>query len=186
MNLVRPIVFAALFAALCALGSVLIVPLPFSPVPITMQTLFVYLAALVLGPLWGTAAVALWIILGVFGLPVFAGGSAGPAVLAGPTGGFLIGSLGCAALLGWLNQYNRSAKFIWRALYAFVCIILATLLLYASGVTFLKIRLATTWPQALAWGAVPFFIGDFIKASLAALIYTRLYPLLKNLTKTIA
>jgi len=81
----------SLFAVLTALGAYIIIPLPFTPVPITMQTFFVYLAAAILGSRLGTLSMVIYLCLGVAGLPVFHGGLAGFGVLGGPTGGYIFG-----------------------------------------------------------------------------------------------
>ena len=81
----RGMVYAALFGALTAVGAYIIIPLP--PVPITLQTLFLGLAALLLGGRLGALSQTVYVLLGVIGLPVFAGGKAGLGVLLGPDGG---------------------------------------------------------------------------------------------------
>jgi biotin transport system substrate-specific component len=96
------LVYGALFAALISAGAFVSVPLPFSPVPIVLQNFFVVLAGLVLGPLWGAFSVALFLLAGALGVPVFAGASGGIAVFARPTGGFLLGYLPGAFLSGLL------------------------------------------------------------------------------------
>ena len=78
----------SLFAALLCVSSHVV--LPIGPVPVTLQVLFVLLAGAVLGAEMGALSVVIWIMLGAFGLPVFAGGKAGPMVLIGPTGGYLL------------------------------------------------------------------------------------------------
>ncbi|MDR2182111.1 MAG: biotin transporter BioY, partial [Treponema sp.] len=83
----------ALFAALIAAGAFISFPLPFSPVPVVLQNFFAVLSGLVLGPVRGSAAVALYLLAGALGLPVFAGAAGGIAHFAGPTGGFLAGYL---------------------------------------------------------------------------------------------
>jgi len=91
---------AALFGALTALGAYILLPVP--PVPITLQTLFLYLAAAVLGGALGAWSQIVYLLLGVIGLPVFAGGKAGLGVLTGPTGGYLAGFIPAAWLTGRL------------------------------------------------------------------------------------
>src|SRR3989344_6465707 len=86
---IKGMVFAALFAALTGAVAWFKIPLPFTPVPITLQTLMVLLSGAMLGPYYGTLSMIIYLILGVIGLPVFAGGSSGVAALFGPTGGYL-------------------------------------------------------------------------------------------------
>ena len=95
-------VLIALGAASTAVGAFIAIPLPFSPVPIVLQNFFILLIALVLGPRMGTASVALYLLLGALGLPVFAGGRGGFAHFYGPTGGYLAGFLLSAWITGAL------------------------------------------------------------------------------------
>ena len=85
----RKKMLVSLFAALLCVSSYVVIPI--GPVPVTLQVLFVLLAGAVLGAKMGALSVVIWVMLGAFGLPVFAGGKAGPMVLLGPTGGYLLG-----------------------------------------------------------------------------------------------
>jgi len=97
VNLVR----AALFAALMGAFAFVSFPNPLNPaVPVTLQVLGVFLAGIFLGPLWGGFAMALYLLAGALGAPVFSGGSAGIGVLLGPTGGYLVSYPFAAALVG--------------------------------------------------------------------------------------
>jgi len=82
-------IYASLFGALTAMGALISIPL--QPVPVTLQTLFLYLAGSLLGGGLGALSQTVYIMLGVIGLPVFSGGKAGLGVLMGPTGGYLVG-----------------------------------------------------------------------------------------------
>ena len=108
-------VLIALGAASTAVGAFIAIPLPFSPVPIVLQNFFILLIALVLGPRMGTASVALYLLVGALGLPVFAGGKGGFAHFFGPTGGYLAGFLLSAWITGVLaggghRQKNREPR----------------------------------------------------------------------------
>lgn len=92
-NRVYSLCVTALFAAILAVLSPLSIPLPFTPVPLSLGTFAVYLAAAAGGVRWGTLSVAVYLLLGAVGIPVFAGYSGGLQVLVGPTGGYLIGYL---------------------------------------------------------------------------------------------
>ena len=98
----RPMIYASLFAALTAVGAYLFVPI--GPVPIVLQNMFVFLAGLLLGSRWGLASVAVYLLAGICGLPVFAGGTGGIGRFAGPTGGFLLGYLPAVFLVGWIAE----------------------------------------------------------------------------------
>jgi biotin transport system substrate-specific component len=163
----------ALFAALIAAGTFIAIPLPFSPVPIVLQNLFALLGGLILGPVLGGAAAALYLIAGAVGAPVFAGATGGFVHFFGPTGGFLIGYLFSAIAAGLIAgpPKNGTKTPLWR-------IILATavglLVVYVPGVIRLKYVIDKPWTTALAWGFLPFVIGDALKGIAAVLIAPRL------------
>jgi biotin transport system substrate-specific component len=163
----------ALFAALIAAGAFISIPLPFSPVPIVLQNMFALLSGLVLGPLLGGAAAALYLIAGALGAPVFAGATGGIAHFFGPTGGFLIGYLLASLTAGFVAGKPRGGRKT-----PLVRIILGTalgfLVIYLPGLIQLKYVLDTSWAGALAAGFIPFIIGDFVKGIAAVLIASRL------------
>ncbi|MCL2550466.1 MAG: biotin transporter BioY, partial [Methanimicrococcus sp.] len=98
---IKKMVFAALFAALIAVGAWIRIPLPF--VPITLQTFFVLLAAVTLGRNWGPVCIIVYLLVGLIGYPVFAGGSSGLGVILGPTGGYLYSFVIVAFIVGFLS-----------------------------------------------------------------------------------
>ena len=104
----RKKMLVSLFAALLSVSSYIIIPL--GPMPVTLQVLFVLLAGAVLGAKLGPMSVLVWIALGVFGLPVFAGGKAGPIALLGPTGGYLLGFVLCAWTVGAMTRNGCASK----------------------------------------------------------------------------
>ena len=105
----KMMVYASLFAALTVVGAYIAIPFPLSPVPIVLQNLFVLLAGLLLGKKWGAASMAIYLLAGAVGLPVFAGGTGGIGHFAGPTGGYLIGFVLAAFVAGALgNKKNAS------------------------------------------------------------------------------
>ncbi len=171
-NQLRMIVFASLLAALMAAGAYLAIPI--GPVPIVMQNMFVFLAGLLLGSRWGLASVAVYLLAGACGLPVFAGGMGGIGRLVGPTGGYLIGYLPAVFLVGYI-----SAKATGRIGYDVLAMICGTVVLYACGVTWLKILTGMTWSKALTVGMFPFLIGDALKIAAAALIAKALRPVMR-------
>lgn len=157
----------ALFAALMAAGA--FIRIPIGPVPITLTTIFPLLAGLLLGPAAGSLSVIIYLIIGTAGLPVFAGGS-GPAVFAGPTGGYLIGYIPAAIACGLISDKTKALagrRFPFRDITA---VVVGSLLLYAVGVPWLKWRLGLEWNQALSGGMIPFLPGDAIKAAAAVAI----------------
>ncbi|HUJ75715.1 MAG TPA: biotin transporter BioY [bacterium] len=147
------------FSLVIALGAQAAIPLPFTPVPVTLQTLAVLLAGCLLGSTRGVAAVAAYIAEGLAGLPVFAGGSAGMGHLLGPTGGYLVGFLAAAYVTGLLAERGL-ARTWWGIL---LTLVVGDLLLYVPGVAWLA---AFTGAQkALALGFVPFLLGDALKTA---------------------
>jgi biotin transport system substrate-specific component len=163
----------ALFAALTAAGAFISIPLPLSPVPVALQNLFALLSGLILGPLRGGAAVALFLIAGALGAPVFAGAVGGFAHIFGPTGGFLLGYLLAALTAGCIAGRPRGGRRTTR-LRLFLAVLAGLLAVYIPGIFWLKIVLDTDWPGALAVGFVPFIAGDILKGIAAVLIAPRL------------
>jgi len=168
---VRATVLAAAFAALIIVGAIFSFPAPWNPVvPFTLATLFVILAGLILGPWLGLAAVGLYWFMGAVGLPVFAGGSGGIQVFAGPTGGFLVG-YGLAALVAGLAARMGRGRLATLIIGA----VLGTLVIYLPGLPWMHRQLTGaypdwTWTTTLGKGALPFLIGDGVKAAAAVLV----------------
>ncbi|MDD7201513.1 MAG: biotin transporter BioY [Sphaerochaetaceae bacterium] len=156
MNTLRKLLVIALFCALMIVGAFVRFPLP--PVPISLQTFFVMLASLVLPPAMATESIALYLLLGAVGVPVFSSGG-GIGALVGPTGGFLVGML-FEALVGSLIADHKGTSGLWRDL---VALLVGEIVVYAIGIPYLKARLSLTWAKAFAVGMTPFLIGDTIK-----------------------
>ncbi|ADV65678.1 biotin transporter BioY [Deinococcus maricopensis] len=164
---------------LIALGARLEVPLPWTPVPITLQTLFVLLVGAALGPRLGALAALAYLAEGAAGLPFFSGGAAGAAKLFGATGGYLLSFPVMAALVGALVQ--RAA--VDRRLHtAALAMLLATFVNYLMGVTWLGVALPGHQSVAalLNMGAWPFIAGDALKAGLVALLLPATWAMLKK------
>ena len=171
-NQLRMMVYASLFAALTAVGAFLAVPI--GPVPIVLQNMFVYLAGLLMGSRWGLTSVGVYLLAGACGLPVFAGGLGGIGRIVGPTGGYLIGYLPAVYLIGKISARTHQ-----RAVYDVLAMICATVVLYACGVSWLKIVTGMTPAKALAVGMVPFLVGDALKIAAAAAIAKTLRPVIR-------
>ena len=171
-NQLRMMVYASLFAALTAVGAFLAIPI--GPVPIVLQNMFVYLAGLLLGGRWGLASVGVYLLAGACGLPVFAGGLGGISRFIGPTGGYLIGYLPAVFLIGTISQKANP-----RVVSDVLAMICGTLVLYACGVSWLKIATGLPPAKALALGMYPFLIGDALKIAAAAVIARALRPVLR-------
>ncbi len=168
----RQMVRISLMAALTAVGAQMAVPL--GPVPMVLTTLFVLLAGLLLGPKEGLLAMALYLVLGAMGLPVFAHFKGGLAHFLGPTGGYLFAFPLAAGVTGYLSRLNRGKT-------ADVIAVLAgSLLIYGLGVPWLKWVAGMSWIKALSVGMFPFLIGDAVKASAALWIAWSLRPLIRR------
>jgi biotin transport system substrate-specific component len=154
-------------AVLMLIGSALLAisakaQVPFYPVPMTLQTLVVLVIGAAYGWRLGAATVALYLAEGLAGLPVFAGPAAGPAYMAGPTGGFLVGFLFAALTTGWMAERGWD-----RSLLRVVAMMaLGHAVIFAFGLAWL----ATLMPAAKAWavGAAPFAAATLLKTALAA------------------
>jgi biotin transport system substrate-specific component len=154
-------------ALLALAGSLLIAALaqiavPVGPVPISGQTLGVLLVAAVLGPRRGAWAVLLYLAEGTMGLPVFAGGRAGLMVLMGPTGGYLVGFVAAALVVGTLCEAGMDR----RPTTTFITMLAGSAAIYLFGVVWLA--RFTGWNSVLQFGVYPFLFGDALKAAIAA------------------
>lgn len=160
---------AALFVLLTTAGAYVALPVPWTPVPMTLQPLFVLLSGLVLGPSAGAASMAAYVLLGVSGAPVFAAIPAGPAALVGPTGGFILAFPLASGLCGWLaGPRDAGAPRILLALVAGLFVI------YLAGAAQLSL-LTGSAPMAVFRNAVlPFALGDAVELLVAMAIALRL------------
>ncbi len=166
-------VYTSLFVALIAMGAFIAIPV--GPVPIVLQNMFVLLAALLLGPAWGSACLALYLLIGLAGLPVFAGGTSGIGKLFGPTGGYLLGYLPCVWITGLISK-NLGQKISGDI----TAMIIGSLIIYAAGVSWLIAVTAMEPGKALAVGMYPFLIGDALKIAAAAFLAQKLRPLISR------
>jgi biotin transport system substrate-specific component len=157
-------------AVICiALGAFVRIPVPFSPVPITLQTFFVLLSGACLGASLGTRAVAAYILLGFAGLPVFSGANSGWIYLAGPTGGYLAGFI-LAQSIVWRMTSSFKQSYA-RTLGVFL---VADIVVLCCGTLWLAAGCGFSWDKALLIGLVPFIPGDIAKAAAAAALYSRI------------
>jgi biotin transport system substrate-specific component len=168
----RPMVYASLFAALTAAGAYLAVPI--GPVPVVLQNMFVFLAGLLLGSRWGLASVAVYLLGGFVGLPVFAGGTGGIGRILGPTGGFLLGYLPVVFLIGRITE-RRPARMLRDVL----AVALGAAAHYACGVPWLASVTGMPLEKALVAGMLPFLPGDALKVAAAALIAKTVRPVMR-------
>ncbi len=140
-----------------ALASQVAIPLPFTPVPITLQTLIVLAGGVLLGPRRGAVAMLLYLAEGIAGLPVFSLGRAGMAHLLGPTGGYLIG-FPIAALVSGMLAKRGLARTLAGSLATLVA---GTAVIYACGLA--RLAVGAGWNGAISLGLVPFLPGEALK-----------------------
>lgn len=180
----RSLVLAAMFAAVTAVLAWVRIPLPFGPVPVTGQTLGVMLVGILLGPRLGGLSMFVYVLLGAIGMPVFSGGTAGLGILIGPTGGYLWGSIAGAYVAGLVTGGVMDRGRPLSTTRALVAAVLGGIIgVYGIGVPQLAIVTGLGWREALVAGAVPFLIGDALKAIVAATIAVRLAPLVGRPTR---
>ena len=155
-------VLVVLFSAFVALTAQ--VEIPLWPVPLTLQTLGVLFTGAVLGSRRGVLALLLYLTEGALGLPVFAGGASGVGYMLGPTGGYLVGFVVAAGVVGWLAQRGWDRRLVWAA----VAMVIGNVIIYVCGVAWLAVFLGDLW-GALVKGMLLFVVGDLIKIAVAAL-----------------
>ena len=164
-------VYCALFTAFIIVGAYISIPIPIGPVPIVLSDFFVMLTGLFLGWKHGLVSVALYFILGALGLPVFAGGRAGLAVIFGPTGGFLFGNFLMVSSIGFIAGKMKPSIITF-----IIALITGNFLLYLAGLPWLKTVTGMSWVAALAAGLFPFMAGMVIKIIAAAALGRVLLP----------
>ena len=164
---VRDVALVVAGALLIYLTARVVIPVPGSPVPITGQTFGVLLVGGALGFRRGLVAVALYVLLGVVGLPFFAEGKGGVSVIWGATGGYLIGFVVAGALVGRLAELGWDRK-IGGALGA---MLLGSAVIYAIGLPWLGVVTSSSPARTIELGLTPFLLGDILKLILAAVLF---------------
>ncbi len=164
-RLVRDVLLVFGGSLLVAAFAQIRMPLPFTPVPITGQTLAVLLVGAALGKNRAGLSMLLYLGMGLAGLPVFSGGAQGLAYITGATGGYLIGFVGAAYVIGWMAEKGLDRD-IRTALLPFL---LGEMIIYTFGLIWLAIYVGDM-SRALALGFHPFLVGDAIKIALAVIL----------------
>lgn len=170
-QLLRTALLAVLGSALVALSAQINVPM--LPVPMTLQTLAVLAIGGAYGSRLGAATLALYALEGAVGIPVFAEFKAGPAILMGPTGGYIVGFIAAAGLVGFLAErgFDRHVGKM------FAATLLGAAVLYIPGLAWLS-TFVGGFAKAVEYGLTPFIAGDLVKAALAALAFPAAWSLL--------
>lgn len=160
---VRTAVMVLAGALLTALFAQISIPVPGSPVPITGQTLAVVLVGSTLGANRGAAALALYLLLGLF-LPFYSDGESGFDVIWGATGGYIVGFVLAAYVIGWLSERGADRQLV----VAFLSFVAAQLIVFGIGLPWLKVAADLDWATTFSAGFTPFIVGGLIKAAIAA------------------
>ena len=148
-------------SAFVGISAQVIIPLPFTPVPLTLQTFAVLLVGAALGTWRGVASMVVYAAVGVAGVPWFSGGSSG---WGGASFGYILGFIVAAGVVGRLAERGATLTAVRTA----GLMVIGNLVIWAIGVTYLKFAIDVTWGSALALGVAPFLIGDALKIALAA------------------
>lgn len=171
----KRMILCAFFGALTAVGTMISIPLPFSPVPINLALFSVFLSGVLLGAKDGAISQIVYIFLGLIGLPVFSNFSAGPGVLAGPTGGYIIGYILAAYTAGLLASGSSYSAF--RRIMGLIAALAAC---YIPGTLWFMFSTKTGLIPALTMCVIPFLPGDAIKILVTALLSKKLLPIIKR------
>lgn len=163
------VLIALMTAVTCVLGP-LSIPLPFSPVPISLTNFAIFLSIFVLGMKSGTISFIIYLLLGAVGVPVFSSFRGGFQVLAGPTGGYLIGFIFLALIMGFaLDHFDR------KLVPTIIGMIIGMAVCYAFGTVWLAKLLSLSFKEGLMMGVIPYLPGDAAKIIIAAIVGPKLY-----------
>lgn len=183
------LVLCGLFAALTAICSFITIPLGFTPIPVNLGTLAVFLTGGILGRKYGVVSIIVYVLLGTAGVPVFSGFRGGISVLAGPTGGYIIGYIAAVFVIGAIidsymkrayeNRRNgRTASYAAETLFLALAMVCGLTICYALGTAWFMISTGTPLWASLVSCVFPFLIGDAIKIAAAALLVRKLRPII--------
>ena len=163
------VLIALMTAVTCVLGP-LSIPLPFSPVPISLTNFAIFLAIFILGMKNGTISFIIYLLLGAVGVPVFSSFRGGLQVLAGPTGGYLIGFIFLALIMGFaLDHFDR------KLVPTIIGMIIGMAVCYAFGTVWIAKLLSLSFKEGLMMGVIPYLPGDAAKIIIAAIVGPKLY-----------
>ena len=176
-------VLCGLFAALMAICALIVIPLGFTPIPVSLGTLGVFLTGGLLGKKYGTISMTVYVLLGAAGIPIFAGFRGGLGVLVGPTGGYILGYIAAVFIIGLLIEKlipkaeAKRSRAQELAVYA-AAMIIGLAVCYALGTLWFMVSTHTGVWAALVSCVFPFLTGDALKIAAGALLTQRLRHLL--------
>lgn len=166
-NDIRKMVYASLFAALTSIGAYITIPL--GPIPFTLQVVFVLMAGAMLGSKWGSISMVVYTLLGIAGLPVFSNGSSGIGVVLGPTGGYIIGFIASAFVIGYLFEMNETNNLLKNGIF----VATGSIVIYCFGISHLMLVADMTFIQAISIGFLPFIVPGIVKIIIATAVATK-------------
>jgi biotin transport system substrate-specific component len=166
------LILVASFVGLNAAAAQIAIPLPFTPIPLTLQTFAVLLTGSALGATRGALTMAIYVAAGALGAPWFAGGAHG---IGGPSTGYLLGFMVAGFIVGKLAE-RRATHSVKKTFFAFL---VGTVVIYACGVPWLMVSTGMGFSAAIAAGLIPFLIGDTLKACFAGLLLPGVWRLIR-------
>lgn len=172
---IKTLTYASLFTALISVLAQISIPVPFSPVPFTGQTLAVILAGLILTPLEAGLSMIVYILLAAIGIPVLAGGRSGLSTIVGPTGGYILGFAIATLFISALRGKNYSLS-----RYIIVSIIGGIIIVHLLGFPYLSFTTGMTLKKAFMVGSLPYLLFDLLKAILASYIAIKVNKQLRD------
>lgn len=181
---IKQMALVSMFAALTAVGA--FISIPVGPVPITLQTLFVLLSGILIGPKLGALSQIIYIALALIGLPIFSGFSGGPQIILKPSFGFALGFIFAAYIVGIIVHGNSNIKY--RLL---IGTLLGSTIIYAFGLPYMYyilnfvMKMNLSLPAVLNMGLILFIPGDLVKIAASIFISRKIIPII-NLTSPIA
>lgn len=172
---VKEITLVGLATAIMGIFSQLSLPIPFTTVPLTLQTFGLVIISVVLGKKIGPLSILIWALLGTIGIPVFSGFSSGLGVLVGPNGGYIIGFIFMSFIIGYTSTSTSKNNIL-----LFLGVYLGQAVQYTFGVLQLKIVLGLSFPNSLLAGLYPFILKDIIMITVAVTLALAIKKSLKR------
>lgn len=168
---VREMSLVAIFPAMMAATAGISIPLG-NLAAVSLQTIFVFMAALILGPRLGSLSMVIYVFMGAIGLPVFSNFRGGFDVITGGSGGFIIGFIFSAYLVGFMKNINFLNKKTW---YIFLVLVLGNIIIYMFGASYIAYLTRVGFFTTLAT-FTPYLLGDLLKIIVVLYVYTRIRP----------